>query len=89
MLKNYLILLTMLMSGLFAVFDFFLFKLSPKIAFYIHNVVALFVGIGLMYLSYILIKNKLKNQHFNYFIFVVGCVMIVVHISKLIIGNCI
>ena len=87
--KKYVITLTFILSSLFAVVDFFLFRLWPKIAFYVHNSLALFVGIGLIYFSYKLTKEKYINVHIIYLSIIAGFAMVVTHIVKLFIGNCI
>jgi hypothetical protein len=87
--KKYVITLTFLLSSLFAVVDFFLFRLWPKFAFYIHNSLALFVGLGLIYFSYKLTRVKCANMYIAYLSIIAGFAMIVIHIVKLFIGNCI
>ena len=89
MFRKYLIFITFSISSSLAIFDFFLFKFYLTVAFYTHHILAFCVGSGLMYLSYILIKNKDINWNVNMFIFIIGLQMVVVHIVKLITENCI
>ncbi len=89
MLKTmHLIPLTMLLSVYIGFQDFFLFRINPMMAFYIHNTLALMAGIVLLTISYYLSKKKSLNYlHIGGMI--VGFVMIVAHITKIIMGVCI
>lgn len=69
--------------------DFFLFSLWPKLEFIIHNIAALAVGAALVIISYKILANKSARHQLLYLNIVVGLVMIAVHITKLIIGQCI
>lgn len=69
--------------------DFFLFSLWPKLEFIIHNIAALAVGAALVIISYKILASKSARHQLLYLNMVVGLVMIAVHITKLIIGQCI
>lgn len=69
--------------------DFFLFSLWPKLEFIIHNIAALAVGTALVIISYKILASKSACHQLLYLNIVVGLVMIAVHITKLIIGQCI
>lgn len=77
--------------------DFFLFSLWPKLEFIIHNIAALAVGAALVIISYKILASKSRckmrdksaRHQLLYLNIVVGLVMIAVHITKLIIGQCI
>lgn len=87
--KKYLIPVTFLASIGFAVYDFFLFRITPKIAFQIHNFLSFLVGAGLVYFSYKLIAKKSGNKYINMLSMLVGFAMVIIHITKLVIGKCI
>ena len=87
MLK-YIFPLTVLVSLGFAAGDFLQFHSSPNIAFLVHNTVAALTGLGLIYFSNKLLKNKDENKHILLFSIIVGFTMVVIHLTKLWIGKC-
>jgi len=87
--KKYLILITFLASIGFAAYDFSLFRIAPKIAFQTHNLLAFLVGAGLLYFSYKLIAKKSGNKYVNMLSMLVGFAMVIIHITKLVIDECI
>jgi len=87
--KKYLIPITLIISIGLATYDFFLFKIYPRIAFQIHNFLAFLIGVGLLYFSYKLITKKSGNKYIHLFNMIVGFAMVVIHITKLFVGKCI
>lgn len=88
MLAKRHIVLTFLLSSALATADFFLFQVQPRIAFFIHNTLALFIGVGLLFCSFTLARKKV-NKYVVYTSMIVGIAMMIIHLVKLLMGNCI
>jgi len=69
--------------------DFFWFQKMPSTAFVFHNIFGLIIGLFLIYLSIIFIKNKLNTRYCNFILFIVGVAMTIIHLVKLLIGKCV
>tara|TARA_Y100000310_G_C20506794_1_gene726801 strand:- start:41 stop:286 length:246 start_codon:yes stop_codon:yes gene_type:complete len=80
MLKSSLIIGAIVLATL----DFFLFK-AVTWAFWLHNVLAGLVGVGLIYSSFYLYK---KNKTLAAVNAVVGVGMLAIHLTKLFVGKC-
>ena len=86
--KKYLIPITLAISIGLAAYDFFLFQFLPKSAFQIHNTLAFLIGVGLFYVSYILTVKKKGNRYIHLLSMTIGFAIVVIHITKLVIGKC-
>lgn len=86
MLKKFLILTTLTTSLMLSLAEFFWFKKIISIAFALHNILSLIVGLILIYLAVIFYKKELNTKRFNFIVLIIGMAMTIVHITKLFIG---
>ena len=89
MLKKLIIITTITISIILAIFDFFLFETFPQTAFYVYNILALLVGIIFLIIGYKLLTNRPNNKIIPYLSLLAGFAMTIIHITKIAIGNCI
>ena len=89
MLKTkHLIIITIPISIILAVLCFYQIKFWPNAAFEIYNILAVLVGIVLVYIPCQLLKTKTGNKKVHYLTILIGAGMSVVHIVKLVVGYC-
>lgn len=86
--KNYIIILSFIIAVSLTAIKYFLFAMAPLVFFISYNFLALLIGVSFIYLGYKFIKLKTENKLFNYFYLLIGVVMITVHITKIVVGNC-
>ncbi|MFC1598293.1 hypothetical protein ACFL2M_02040 [Patescibacteria group bacterium] len=87
--KTYMIPISVLCSVAVAALGFYMFTVVPQIAFEIYNIGALLVGVVISVVSALLVKKEVKKKSVYYLLFLLGFGMAVVHVVKLIVGNCI
>jgi hypothetical protein len=74
-----LLYLSLIVTSIFAVLDFLLMDVYPRIMFFIHNSIAIVFGVILIVASYKLIKGRAGAMIINQLVMITGTGMIVIH----------
>lgn len=84
--KNGRLLLVVIVTVGLAVLEFFVFKGIELVGFQVHNIIGLIAGTIIFLSTYELRDRGVGNKYVNFTSLVIGFAMIVIHVTKLLIG---